>query len=178
MRKILIIIMISVLLVGCGSKNIQVEPTIENSNKVESTLLPMESVYPSSNNQVPNQGINSGSYPAPQNENPQNYKLGPDFKIERPVISGAKTINGTGPIDVPIKLIDVSNMGEELAFTKIDKEGKFSFDLSSPLSKNTTIAIQLGDVNGTKFDPSDFFYSPNYIDKPMIGILFDMVIVE
>lgn len=178
MKKTIIIIFISALLVGCKSSIMPGESTLTSSTMPESTLVPMESVYPSGNNSAGNLVNGTDAYPAPINDNPQNLKLGPEFKIERPVVAGTVIIKGKGPNGIPIKLIDVSNMGEELANTIIDESGNFVFNLSSPLNKNTTIAIQLGDVSGTKIDPSDFVYSPNYIDKPMIGILFDMVIVD
>jgi hypothetical protein len=40
------------------------------------------------------------------------------------------------------------------------------------------IGLQLGDIEGTNFEESDFLYSDTYYERPLIGILFDLVVVE
>jgi len=125
------------------------------------------------------------AYPAPSY--PQNdYETiarptanpGPKFHIDKPVKSNSSLVTGSGPSDIPIILVDVSDFGEELAKTVIDNDGIFGFELKTPLISSHTIGIKLGDLSRTNFNPDDFIYSDSYYDRPMIGILFDIAIVE
>jgi hypothetical protein len=115
------------------------------------------------------------------NSNQEDQKLpkqGPDFNIDKPVKVSTMTVTGNGPANVPIILVDVSEMGKELAKTTIDDEGKFLFKLQESLIVDHTIGIKLGNLDGTNLDPNDFIYSDSYYDRPMIGVLFDIVRVE
>jgi len=107
-----------------------------------------------------------------------NYPKGPEFKIVTPVKVGDLTVTGTGPEGIPIKLVSVSEVGLLLAETVIDENGTFLFNFDSPLKSQHIIGLQLGDLTGTDINENDFIYSDTYYEKPLIGILFDMVIVE
>lgn len=106
------------------------------------------------------------------------YPEGPEFNIDTPVTQNDLTITGNGPANVPIILIDVSEVGLVLAETVIDNEGSFIFSLERPIPSGNTIGIQLGDIEGTEFDENQFINSETYYDRPFIGILFDLVVVE
>lgn len=103
---------------------------------------------------------------------------GPDFAIDRPVFGGDYSLSGTGPIGVPIELIDVFMGGELLGKTTINDDGLFVFDLNKALVKGHSIGIKLGDISNTELLESDFMYNDTYFDVPLIGILFDVVSVE
>ncbi len=103
---------------------------------------------------------------------------GPVFEIDEPVYAGAVTVTGTGPADVPIKLVDVSEVGAELATTTIEKDGGFSFQLPVPLVEGHTVGLQIGDLSGTSFSYGEFSQGDTYYDRPLIGILLDMVSVK
>ena len=106
------------------------------------------------------------------------YTKGPEFHINLPVSVDNATVAGTGPAGVPIVLVDVSEFALVLGETTIDEDGTFSFDLEEPLTTGHTIGLMLGDIEGTDFVESDFLYSDTYFERPLIGILFDMAIVE
>lgn len=108
----------------------------------------------------------------------ENIKFGPEFKIMEPVQNGDFTVRGTGPSDVPIILVNVSELGTTLGETIIDEDGNFQFDLEQPLQSGYSIGIQLGDISSTGFNENDFLYSDTYYERPLIGILFDLVSVK
>jgi len=128
-------------------------------------------------------------YPAPVqiNETESGYPIsevtfdlpeGPEFHIDRPVSSTDLTVTGNGPANVPIILVNVSEVGDMLAETVIDEQGTFVFQLDQALTAGHTIGIQLGDIEGTEFEENQFVYSETYFDRPYVGILFDLAVVE
>lgn len=103
---------------------------------------------------------------------------GPDFSIEKPVTSGDEKVSGSGPAEVPIVLINLSNVDEIIGETTISSDGTYIFELSNPLISGQSIGIKLGDISGTKFNENDFVYNESYYSRPYIGILFDIAYVE
>ncbi|MBG0786387.1 MAG: hypothetical protein H0S79_14920 [Anaerolineaceae bacterium] len=165
MRKILplIFIITSMILFGCQSTP-STEPAQIDVNSTESS----ESGYPISD-------IIEG-YPVDDYQN--TYPTGPDFSINTPLNSGDLVVTGTGPAGVPIILIDATEVGELLGTTVINEDGTFQFDLANGLIEQHQIGIQLGDLTGTDLNANDFVYNDNYYVRPLIGIMFDMVLVE
>jgi hypothetical protein len=106
------------------------------------------------------------------------YPQGPNFEIDEPVSKNDNVVTGSGPANVPIILVDVSEMASILSKTVINNDGLFTFDLQIKLEPGHLIGIQLGDIKGTGLNESDFLYNENYFVKPLIGILFDMVVVK
>ena len=122
----------------------------------------------------PIQKTDESGYPI---TNVTDYLPGPDFKITLPVSAGDIVVTGTGPVGVPIILVDVSEVGELLGSTVINEDGTFTFELSKGLSGNHQIGLQLGDLTGTDLNENNYVYNEDYYSKPFIGILFDMVLV-
>ena len=81
------------------------------------------------------------------------------------------------PSNVPIILVDVTDVGVTLAKTTINSEGEFTFDLQTPLIKSHAVGLQIGDLSQTDFNYSDFTYGEDYLDRPLVGILFDMATI-
>ncbi len=103
---------------------------------------------------------------------------GPVFMLTQPLLVGAEQVEGLGPAEVPILIVDVSESGSVLGQGTVGSDGTFSVAVSPPLQKSHLIAIALGDLSGTDLDAEDFRSGPGYRDMPMIGTLFDMVVVE
>jgi len=114
----------------------------------------------------------------PVSEPDLGYEQGPEFHINLPVSTGDQSVTGTGPAGVPIILIDVSDVGIPLGETTIEDDGTFTFTLDQLLQSGHMIGLQLGDIEGTGLEQSDFLYSETYYERPLIGILFDLVTVE
>ena len=76
---------------------------------------------------------------------------------------------------MPIRLVDVTEMGVVLATTVISDEGAFVFELADPLPAGHTIGLMIGDLSGTPFNAEDFRHGPTYYERPMVGTLVDMV---
>ena len=101
-------------------------------------------------------------------------KQGPIFTIDKPVLAGATEVTGSGPAGVPIRLVDVTEVGLELATTTVDENGRFVFRLADGLPAGHSVGLQIGDLAGTSFKEEDFLYSDTYYDRPYIGVLFDI----
>lgn len=165
----LILIILGLLLTGCGE------------NPTEEMLDPGTEAYPVQGEET--------AYPVrvfstPEDEgypietNTPFYEQGPEFELSTPISGGDSVVTGTGPANVPIRLVDVTEMGFVLDETVIESDGTFTFTPEEPLESGHSIGIQLGDIEGTDLDESDFLYSETYYERPLIGILFDLVVVE
>jgi len=172
-------------LYGCGNQEAasttveetsQSKPgqTEESGYPIPETPGDVESGYPS--NTEP-EDVESG-YPSSAEPVQMDYTPGPEFDIDDPVSSNDEVVTGTGPTGVPINLVDASEVGRLLAETVIDADGTFTFELDEPLEQGNMIGIMLGDLTGTDLNENDFIYSDTYYSRPLIGILFDMVLVE
>lgn len=186
MKKYLYLIFIGVLILTSCSTSDAVDKATPAS-----TTAPIEEPYPvgssleanpypmgsasSLENQYPAGTSIESAYPIDTNKQ---FKQGPNFTIDEPVRIGSKLVTGTGPAGVPIRLVNITNMGEELAFTTIDKDGKYVFNLKSGLVSGDSIGLQIGDLDGTEYGYDEFLYNPQYYDKPMIGIIFYIVVVS
>jgi len=166
MRKplLLIIIILSLLLAGCKATSVTEETEVPSSSTDHS-----RSGYPISES-------NEFGYPISNSQSA--YPIGPDFSINTPLKAGDMVVTGNGPIGVPITLVDVTEVGKLLGTTVINKDGTFQFDLVQGLPEKHQIGIQLGDLTGTDLNANDFVNNDNYYVRPLIGIMFDMVVVD
>ena len=163
-KVLLISLLIIVVLCSCSEPKV-IQPTTGQTADTESG-------YPIVDYTIPTEE----GYPI---EDPlTGYTKGPEFHINLPLTDKDSTVIGTGPTGVPIVLVDVSELALVLGETTIDADGSFSFDLTEPLTPGHTIGLMLGDIEGTEFVASDFLYSETYYERPMIGVLFDMAVVE
>jgi hypothetical protein len=187
-KKIFVIVCILALLIGC--KTAAPIPTELPQKTLETKTVPTSSPSPT---QEPTTNTSpAGTYPLVSTQAtveqtypivntyilPPGETMGPDFKIDRPVKAGDTRVTGIGPAGVPIRLIDVNDPGKIWGETIIKADGEFEFEFSQGLPANHQIAISLGDTAGTNLNPSDFVYNPNYVDRYMLGILFDIVVTE
>ncbi|MEA3326181.1 MAG: hypothetical protein U9R53_02600 [Chloroflexota bacterium] len=169
-QTILCLLIGLVFLVSCGSN----EP-IQDPPSSEPAAYPVqegESSYPVA------QTTTEEETGYPINEAETSYIQGPEFKIDEPVTEGDMIVTGIGPANVPIRLVDVSEVGLILSETLIEPDGVFEFSLEEPLVSSHSIGLQLGDIKDTEFNESDFLYSDSYYERPLIGVLFDLVVVE
>lgn len=165
--QILCLIIFVFILSSCTNLNTTQIPTSQYVSNNQEIAYPSAVVI-----------IEENEYGYPITEETLDLPRGPEFNINTPVSTNDQLIQGTGPADVPIKLVSVSDVGLVLGETVIDKEGNFIFTLSDNLTTGQTIGIQVGDLAGTNFNETDFLYSPTYYERPFIGILQDMVVVE
>jgi hypothetical protein len=173
------VIIILSLLILSACQSLEFSKTIETNlptpNSGEKDELSIS--YPITDTETP---INQ-AYPYPidyEDSFSTTLQEGPEFNIIEPVVGGQTIIEGWGPANVPIILIDVTELGTILGETTIDDDGSFSFELDEPVISGHSIGIQLGDTTNTNINPTEYQYSPNYYDRPQVGILFDLVHVE
>lgn len=187
-KRILVLVCILLLLVGCNRK----EPTLTTTTEAKQTVTssPTEEPKQTLGSLTPSTSVDT--YPisvATATEVvtypieipyilPPGETMGPDFTIDLPVRVGDTKVTGVGPAGVPIVLIDMNEPGKIWGETTIAQDGKFEFKLIEGLPSNHQVGIILGDTAGTNLDPADFVYNPNYSDRYMLGILFDIVVIE
>lgn len=106
------------------------------------------------------------------------YPQGPVFYINKPILEGVSIVTGTGPAGIPLRLINLTKIDQILGETIIDENGNFSFELDESLESGQTIGIKLGDISNTTLSEQDFLYNEYYYERPYVGILFDLTIVE
>jgi hypothetical protein len=102
------------------------------------------------------------------------------FIIDRPVVTGATSVTGSGTPGVPLLLQNVTFMGEVIAQGQVDSDGRFAFAVP-PLEENVMLGIGLGDLAGTRWTP-DYFLSPAFkgegaLPLPNVGYFLDTVLV-
>jgi hypothetical protein len=166
----LVILIVIFLVTGCSGTS-QSQPDQNGSTQpypidLESTGYPVSDYYIEPESGYPIRDIDP--------EFPQ----GPKFTINSPVSHLDQFVRGTGPVGVPIKLVNVSEVGLVLSETVIQSDGTFEFVIVEPLVSGHMIGIQLGDISGTNFNEEDFLYSDTYYERPFVGLMFDMVTVE
>ena len=173
-----IIVTFSILIIGCSPNDSPTDPTkkmIISTQTLEAYPIPG---YPSpygSENGYPAFPTFAAEIAYPILTPTKDPKMnGPKFEINKPVVAGSKVVTGTGPANVPIILIDITEMGTVLSQTIIDDNGEFIFNLDEELIAYNAIGLQIGDLSETDLNYADFMYSEDYIDRPLIGILFDI----
>jgi len=166
MKKILsfFIILAILILPACGPSTIDGITTADNSSNIS---------YPAPSSTITN------SYPPPRQENsgypaPIVVDESKRFTIEEPLEAGSTEIMGTGPANIPIKVISISYVGETLGNGVVKEDGTFRISLSSPLEANHVIGLQLGDES---LEPS-FLDGPGYTNIPMIGLVLTQTVVQ
>ena len=160
----------SFLLFGC---NITQNETTVTSLGTPGTLENQESSYPSGGYPIADLDLAYPSYPV-EGE----HLRGPDFILNTPLQAGDTMVSGIGPADVPIKLIDLSEIDLVLDETTINEDGSFEFHIQQTLQEGHLIGIILGDISGTSFHQSDFLYNETYFTRPYVGTVFDLEVVD
>jgi hypothetical protein len=109
---------------------------------------------------------------------------GPNFEIA-PVMAGDTRVSGRGPVNVPIVIVDVTLSAKPLGNGTISNSGNFTIDLSGPAPEGHSIGIQVVDVAGSSYAPSQEFAAaldakagPGFKDYPTLGPVYTQVTVE
>jgi hypothetical protein len=102
------------------------------------------------------------------------------FCLDKPLVEGMTEVHGTGPVGVPIVIVDITLMGTLIGRGTVDQDGTFLVEVSE-LEKNRRVGLGLGDLSETKWR-KDGFYADGYrCDEPMqipqIGFFYDTTMV-
>jgi hypothetical protein len=89
------------------------------------------------------------------------------YTFDTPLVPGDTQVTGSGPENIPIRIVDVTLMGAELGAGAIDQDGKYAITVS-PLPKGHRIGIMLGTVADSK---KSYELQRHGQDMPMIGII-------
>lgn len=96
-----------------------------------------------------------------------------EFILQQPLKQGQETVSGTGPPRVPIRIVDITYMGDELGYGVIDQDGTFSIAVS-PLASGHRVGIMLGDVSDPERRQA---LQRGGQDLPMVGIVLASAMV-
>ena len=146
-----------------GIESIPVATSTKRSSSGNSTTA-----YPSSQTAYPNTSSALNAYP--DNQNQYDDRKSVQFTI---ATSDNNSVEGTGPAELYIKIISVSHAGENLGSGKIGSDGNFIITLSRSPRVREILGIQLGNES----QRSEFLDAPG-TDMPLIGFIFDQIIVE
>jgi len=108
---------------------------------------------------------------------PATLPQGPLFTISLPLKAGDLVAQGTGEAGVPLRVVNVTQMASTLGQGTIGPDGKFEIRLAQPLVQGDRIGLMIGDLTGTRFQPTDFLSGPGYWDMPYIGVVFTSTLV-
>jgi hypothetical protein len=153
LRSIPPIITLALLLAACTPANTLPPPSSSPSTRLSS------SPYPVSKATKPS----AQAYPS--NSPTHDPSIIP-FSINKPLQEGATQVTGTGPAGVPIRLQDITFMGDLVAETVIGDDGTFTFTVA-PLEQKHRLGIALGDLTNTRWQPEDFYSNDYRGNEPM-----------
>ena len=115
-------------------------------------------------------GCAAGPAPSPI---PQPDPLAPTLPAPRytvtldPVRAGDLVVSGSGPAGLPIRIVDISQVGYSYGETMIGQGGRFTLQLAEPAIGGNRIGVLLADLAGSKYTPADF----GGRDIPLIGLV-------
>jgi len=111
----------------------------------------------------------------------QPYPEAVPFQLDKPITAGTTQVTGTGPAGIPIWILDYTFGGAVLGQGVIADDGAFSIQVSE-LEANHRIGIVLGDLEGTEWQPENFYFRQFYGDDPkqvpMVDFFFDTAMVQ
>lgn len=109
---------------------------------------------------------------------PQPPLEGPNFELS-PVKAGDTMVSGRGPTGLPIVIVDVTLSAKPLGNAVIDDSGNFTASLSEPAIVGRLIGVQVVDLTGTPYQPTDEFVAqldakagPGFRYYPQIGAVY------
>lgn len=122
------------------------------------------------------------AYPSPQTPTPETSRIPiVPFVLERPLNAGDTVIRGTGPANIPILVVDIFLMGEELGEGIIDAEGNFEVTVPA-LESGHWIGVAVNDLSETDLEFEDFyargFRGPGAEQVPQVGFVYDSEFVQ
>ena len=149
---------LTMLLVACG-------PTLNNDN-----------IVPSSNNdEYPAPIISTDlaveGYPSAV-ANPEGTLVG----LNKPILVDDTVITGYGPVGLPIQIINVTFMGEELGAGIIGADGTFSIQVM-PMSGGIRIGL-LANLDSIQLSNDDVVPGDEAINIPQVGYFIDSFVVR
>lgn len=161
LKSFCLIALIIFSLAACGAADPSRDLSDSNSSP-DGYPVPPDDFYPSPDLQQPDVLV---GYPAVEVKDESKR-----FEFTLPIEPGMEIVNGTGPENVPIKIISISNTGEILGTATIGTNRAFEVDLLRPLNSNEAIAIMLADDSMSQ----QFLDAPNATDIPLIGFVLNM----
>lgn len=120
-----------------------------------------------------------GPYPGPSGRTPRPGAV--RFQIERPVRADDTLVKGSGPAGIPVVIVNVTMLGDELGGGVIGADNRFAISVP-PLPSSIRIGLTVDDLTGTNYTIEEF-YGDEYKGEgalmvPMVGYFQDTVLVQ
>lgn len=170
MHRIFVLALICLALAGCMDTVSAPPPQAAGSTSAPNAAAPTsQGAYPAPQGAYPAPSAAAESaYPAPTSDLPE----GPKFTINTPLKAADGQVSGSGPADVPIRVINITQGADPIADVTIGADGSFKADVAGKINAGDRIGLTLGNTSGTKFNQTSFLRGPGYEDLPMVGIVF------
>lgn len=122
------------------------------------------------------------AYPMPtQAPTAQPFPNAVPFQLNKPITAGTTEVTGRGPAGIPIWILDYTFGGTVLGQGVTGEDNTFSIQVPT-LEANHRIGIVLGDLEGTEWQPENFYFEQFYGDDPkqapMVDFFFDTAMVQ
>ncbi|MEM7031982.1 MAG: hypothetical protein AAF629_20685 [Chloroflexota bacterium] len=155
------------LLSACGSDD-EVSTTATPQVAQGTLNSPVASNLTTSTNSSPVNGPAAGLVETP-------------FQLVKPIKEGDTVIRGSGPPNIPIRILDITFMGQSITNGIIDSQGQFELPVP-PLAKGHWVGVTVGDLSGSGYAIEDFqkpgFNGNEATVVPQIGFFYDTYTVE
>jgi hypothetical protein len=194
MKTLAILVCLITLLSACAPVSLQANPTqapaptsaqpaATDANGYPAPAVPpaaQTTAYP-----VAGAGPSGPSdYPAPATRIPEKQPPAEEIvpiKFNLPISSGATTITGTGPKDLPIILVDITFEGAVLGNATIQADHTFKIEVKA-LEKGHRIGVTIDELKGTAWEGYDFS-NPNLFGTtpqlvPQQNFYYDTVMIQ
>jgi len=134
-RMLIFVLVLAVILVGCGKKDKGPEPEPARPTAATSPLSP---IPPGAQSPLP-----AGDSPLAAVDSPLPAQTMEHFKLDKPLKAGATEVSGRGPAGTPLQVVDITAGGEVLGTGVINADGSFSIKLGVPIEATRAIGISL-----------------------------------
>lgn len=184
--SLFLVLLFLFIVVGCGPAN-ETEPTATPTDTSEELAPSPEATasdaYPAQNTPESAPAVDDaypppsptaivqGAYPAPTPERQDGILLA----LDKPIQAGDTTISGVGPPNLPVYILNVTFMGEEMGSGVIGEDGTFSIAVDPvPTGIRLGLTATIEEIGLMENDvrPGD-----NAINIPQVGYFYDSFVI-
>jgi hypothetical protein len=102
------------------------------------------------------------------------------FQLDKPIPAGTTRVKGAGVPGVPITIVSISNMGQNLGMGTVDSDGTFEVEVPA-LEANLFVGLMVGDTATSQWQPEKYygkeFHGEGAMQIPQVGFFHDTTTV-
>ena len=161
LQHIVLISIVSAVIVSCGPSDTQ-KNTISPPTNEAYPVQTDPNVNNSSSTQV-------DAYPAPT------ARTGILLALTKPIKANDIEVSGVGPAGLPITIVNITLMGEQLGSGVVENDGTFTIPVN--LQSNIRIGIS-ADIEANELGSEDVQPGNDAMNVPLVGYFFDTAVVS